>query len=201
MTKTKHCLQCNKNFLKPVNESKEKWNNRHKFCSIVCKNNFSKGKYYRHPKALNKSRGKTIFKDGKKLCPMCKEWKFLSEYHKRSERPLGIKPKCKSCEFMRQRQDMKALRLTQIKSGAKKRGIEFNLSKDEFLTFWGKPCFYCGDKIPTIGLDRINSDEGYSIGNVVSCCAICNTMKLAISRDVFIQHCYKIIKKHIPDAA
>ncbi len=36
----KKCLQCNKIFQKPYNESRNNWENRHKFCSISCQNLF-----------------------------------------------------------------------------------------------------------------------------------------------------------------
>lgn len=147
---------------------------------------------------LNKTNaGVLILKDGKKLCCVCEEWKEPAFFGKRNDRPIGIRSKCKTCEtdsaVIYRQNDIKKYRLSTYVNGAKRRGFSFNLTKDEFLTFWQKPCFYCGDEIQTIGLDRINSNEGYSIGNVVSCCAICNTMKLAIPRDIFIAHCYKIV--------
>ena len=62
-------------------------------------------------------------------------------------------------------------------NGAKKRNINWNLSYNEFITFWQKPCFYCNGSISTIGLDRVNNNKGYSLDNLVSCCKICNRMK------------------------
>lgn len=138
--------------------------------------------------------GVLVFKDGKKLCPVCKEWKPLTAYDKRPERPIGVKPKCKSCAVEYRASKPQQVKYTQYKSGAKKRGIEFNLTKDEFMSLWQKVCYYCGSSIETIGIDRIDSNYGYSISNVVPCCAICNTMKLALPRDVFVEHCRKIIK-------
>jgi hypothetical protein len=35
-------------------------------------------------------------------------------------------------------------------------------------------------------LDRIDSSKGYSISNVVPCCATCNKAKLAMPRDEFL---------------
>lgn len=43
MIQTKNCLQCNNQFNKPVTESQKNWDNRHKFCSISCKNLSEKG--------------------------------------------------------------------------------------------------------------------------------------------------------------
>lgn len=141
---------------------------------------------------LNESRGKIVLKDGKKLCPTCQEWKLLSEYDKRPERPIGVKSKCKECCKQYRKDNQRIYKLIEYKSGAKKRGIEFKLTDEQFQSFWQQPCNYCGTKVETIGLDRIDSNECYSIENVVSCCAICNTMKLALPRDIFIEHCQKI---------
>jgi len=41
---TKNCLQCNKEFDKPYNESVKAFTFRHKFCSKICKVDFQKGK-------------------------------------------------------------------------------------------------------------------------------------------------------------
>lgn len=150
---------------------------------------------------LNKSCGKLILKNGKKLCPTCGEWKLLSEYHKRPSRPIGVKPKCKTCSKVYRDNNPKMVKLAMYKSGAKKRGFDFELSKEEFLQFWQEPCFYCGSGIETIGIDRIDSSKGYFMDNIVPCCSICNTMKLALPRDVFIEHCQKVVKHSavVPD--
>ncbi len=71
---------------------------------------------------------------------------------------------------------------------AKRRGISFNLTYEQFLTFWQKPCFYSQHGIETIGLDRINNDVGYEMNNVVPCCAICNRMKADMSQEQFRAH-------------
>ena len=63
------------------------------------------------------------------------------------------------------------------KSAAKQRGVIFELTKEEFISFWKKSCEYCGSKIDTIGLDRIDNTKGYEITNIKACCKICNYMK------------------------
>src|ERR1035437_9577825 len=49
---------------------------------------------------------------------------------------------------------------------AEKRGIKFALSFDEFMAHWGCPCFYCGDAILTVGLDRMDNNQGYHRENI-----------------------------------
>ena len=78
------------------------------------------------------------------------------------------------------------------KWSAKKRGYRFTLTNEEFKSFWGKECFYCGDKIISVGLDRIDNKRGYSIKNVAACCIKCNKMKGILTYKEFISQCKKI---------
>lgn len=78
------------------------------------------------------------------------------------------------------------------KSGAERRGLVFDLSQDQFLSFWNKPCRYCGSSIDTIGLDRRDNKEGYTMGNTVSCCKQCNFMKHTMTEKMFIDKCVEI---------
>lgn len=73
--------------------------------------------------------------------------------------------------------------------GARKRGYAINLTKKQFLTLTKQNCHYCGveprqvrranSASPYIynGVDRVNNDKGYVLGNVVACCKICNHAK------------------------
>jgi len=79
-----------------------------------------------------------------------------------------------------------------VKSNAKKRNIEFSISKEEFikeLNASSKYCIYCGTEYHNtenknnrkqISVDRIDSSKGYIIGNIAVCCNLCNTLKLDI---------------------
>jgi hypothetical protein len=84
---------------------------------------------------------------------------------------------------------------THYKSGAKKRNIDFDLTIEQFETFWQQPCAYCGSEIETIGVDRIDNTTGYSIANCNPCCVHCNRMKLNHTLEFFIEHINKIYAK------
>ncbi len=75
------------------------------------------------------------------------------------------------------------VRFGYYRDGAKSRAIEFDLSEQEFFSFWGKSCTYCGADIEGIGLDRIDSKTGYKMSNVTPCCGRCNEMKMADTVD------------------
>jgi hypothetical protein len=79
---------------------------------------------------------------------------------------------------------------------AKTRGYSFELTYDEFITYWNVSCHYCGASIETIGLDRLNNDLGYIKGNVVACCTSCNKAKLEMTATQYITLCKKVASKH-----
>jgi hypothetical protein len=78
-----------------------------------------------------------------------------------------------------------------ILTSAKQRGIDVNT--DDIINMQIKlslECEYCGfvphDDESLNGLDRVNSDLGYTSINTVPCCASCNAMKGPLDTDVFI---------------
>ena len=82
------------------------------------------------------------------------------------------------------------------KGAAKHRKLEFAITLEQFMQFWQSKCYYCNDTIERAGLDRIDNERGYTLDNIISCCAICNRMKYTHSQDVFVMQCLKIAAKH-----
>lgn len=78
--------------------------------------------------------------------------------------------------------------------GATKKNLVFNLNADQFELLVNSHCYYCDDYDETrvIGIDRVNSEKGYSIENVVACCATCNFMKSDLAKEEFLNHICKI---------
>lgn len=70
-------------------------------------------------------------------------------------------------------------KISLYKQNSKKRGIVFELTKEEFDILVRGDCDYC-NRSPTtwFGIDRKIPREGYVRGNVVSCCYDCNLDKL-----------------------
>lgn len=62
------------------------------------------------------------------------------------------------------------------------------------MSFWQKPCHYCGGAITTVGIDRIDNTKGYAMNNCVSCCRTCNIAKGAMSPSDFMTHAKKIVE-------
>lgn len=90
---------------------------------------------------------------------------------------------------------------------AKKDDIPFELSKDEFRSLTEKNCCYCGSipkqsvssrntgrgRYTYSGIDRVDSDLGYSVGNCVPCCSVCNYMKIDMTTEEFMAACRAVI--------
>lgn len=85
------------------------------------------------------------------------------------------------------------------KKGAKSRGISFGLSREDVIGLISQPCHYCGSPpsnvkktkntiVPLVysGIDRVDSSQGYRIGNVVPCCAMCNMAKKDFTEKEFL---------------
>lgn len=83
-------------------------------------------------------------------------------------------------------------KFTGYKHSAKERGKKFDLEYEDFVSYWQKPCSYCGSTIDTIGLDRIDNTKGYSVSNITSCCTNCNNLKKEQTKDEFLKHCLRI---------
>ncbi len=89
----------------------------------------------------------------------------------------------------------KMVNYSSYKSRAKKKNIEFELSKEEFNTLRSSECYYCGkentDKHLN-GIDRDNNKKGYTMENSLPCCGECNFMKNEMTKEEFIKQCKKI---------
>ncbi len=93
------------------------------------------------------------------------------------------------------------------KRHAKVRGFKWELSEDEVISIINKPCYYCGIEPSNIkitknckqgfkysGIDRVNSEFDYFIGNCVPCCNQCNQAKMAMKSDDFMSWIKRVYK-------
>lgn len=80
---------------------------------------------------------------------------------------------------------------TAYKAGAKKRSLEFALKKEQFNWITVKPCYLCG-YTGLNGIDRKDSNKGYTLENCCACCHSCNVSKWNIDYSTFIERTYMI---------
>lgn len=90
------------------------------------------------------------------------------------------------------------------RASAKKRNLEFSLTKSQFRNLVGKKCVYCDspprqkkiggltDSYLMNGVDRIDSNYGYTVKNCVVACSTCNQMKWNLSVGNFLSHVRRI---------
>lgn len=83
------------------------------------------------------------------------------------------------------------------KSSAFKRGLEWNLTKEEASRLFKGKCYYCGGSDGELrGIDRVVNEEGYTSENCVSCCTTCNKMKGIVPFNTFVKKCADITWRH-----
>lgn len=189
----KNCKTCQNLFKVP------KWRyERAQFCSYACYWGFSK---------LNPPEYKT--------CTDCKRWLHIRNFNKSRWGPANRKSKCKGCtrlqfnkwrkentDYEKERQKIyyKKIKKTsefyfnQARKNAKYKNRPFTITLEEYKILWEEVCVYCGDKVNTFGLDRVDSKNGYNIDNVVRCCEQCNRAKNVMSPEQFLDFCRKVIK-------
>lgn len=136
-----------------------------------------------------------------------------------AKKPRGpYKTGTKRCKYDIEGAKVRYLMIAYKKS-AKKRGISFNLTFEEFAELIKGDCEYCGTAPNTTvnilknhelseekvkqgvmtynGIDRVDSSKGYKPGNVVPCCERCNKAKLEMTVEEFedwIARVYKYLK-------
>jgi len=97
-----------------------------------------------------------------------------------------------------------------------KKNLEFTISKEDFKKLTKQDCFYCGieplqesyanknyNKTNYIynGVDRIDNNLGYTENNSVPCCKHCNTMKMSLSVEDFLNRVKNIYERLILDGS
>lgn len=102
-------------------------------------------------------------------------------------------------------------RYCEYRKDAKARKIPFNLSVEQFeRALNDNVCYYCGISkdeaircnsghnkriVRGLGLDRINSNKGYIVGNIRCACAQCNAIKHTLTEEDFYAYIERIYKR------
>jgi hypothetical protein len=132
-----------------------------------------------------------IFDNGEisKTCRNCREKENEIKRISRSKKPPGQYYK------KYQKSNINCV-LSTYKSSSKKRNINWGLTDEYSKLLLQNNCFYCGNfpEENYNGIDRINNNKGYILGNVVSCCSMCNFMKCNLDKKDFINICTHIHK-------
>ena len=141
---------------------------------------------------------KALIKKHTFVCSKCKQQKSEEDFYVDRLHARGHVSRCKTCyaETARKVTALKPYhREESFRSGAKRRNLPYELTREQFMRFWQKPCVYCGDEIQTVGLDRADNSKGYTMDNILPCCSTCNAMKSKMSIDEFLDRCRRISKR------
>lgn len=136
------------------------------------------------------------------LCNIC--------YHKRQNERRGTTPEvlawrkeynrrpevvARRIQWQRNRNSKLPKRLYNAAMKAKQRGLAWTISLEDYGPLLQHGCFYCAGALEKFGcgLDRVNSDLGYVLENVVPCCRLCNVMKNDLTQDAFYERITTIL--------
>ena len=99
--------------------------------------------------------------------------------------------------------------LCRYKNTARKKGLEFTLTDEQFRTLTSSPCHWTGrspsrkvttkchhDEYIYNGIDRLDSEQGYTLENCVSSCYDANSAKSTLSVEEFLQLCHEVVEHH-----
>lgn len=93
-------------------------------------------------------------------------------------------------------------RYCNTRSSARKKELEFVLTKEEYISITQQSCFYCGgwndEKYKFTGVDRIDNSIGYLLSNCIAACSKCNFMKRNMEIHDFLEHIRQIVKNFAP---
>lgn len=122
----------------------------------------------------------------------------------------GIVKSCGCARRKNTKENGQSLTWYTYKKHAKKRNIDFDITKEIFINLIDQPCFYCGKKGSNKtfaykkpneneiffhnGIDRYDNDKGYTIENSVACCKLCNHMKWNLSFEDWKHHMKSILE-------
>ena len=142
----------------------------------------------------------------RKKCSKCGQRRPVEKFYRDKRSKDGYESQCKLCRSIAQksRRSGSKSRFSRYKSRAKRDGIIFKLSYEEFKKITDQSCFYCGTYSENsvkdfCGIDRVNSSKGYIKGNIVPCCNVCNMMKGIMYQQEFLDKVEEIYYNLIHD--
>jgi hypothetical protein len=154
-----------------------------KFCAICKEKERERGKL-KYAKTLEKERER-------------KRRKYADNIEKERER--GRQKYADNIEKERERAATHKRTIADIKRGAMRRELCYDLTDEYAANITDDACFYCGEETTISrrnGIDRLNNSIGYVIDNCVSCCNTCNMMKRCLDPTTFVDRCGQISMYH-----
>jgi 5-methylcytosine-specific restriction endonuclease McrA len=149
-----------------------------------------------------------------KTCKACSAQLPLESFAKSNGGKFGRTHTCRKCVAKNRLENLESVRAKEreydrtprgryhtAKSSIAKRGIDFNISLEWYENFCleNKICFYCDEDMANtpvgLGLNRIDSNKGYSEDNLKRCCKKCNSIMNNYSINDLKTRVFKIVKR------
>lgn len=148
------------------------------------------------------------------------KWRTLCEcgkeriIHQRSLRKntlttCGVPPCSRNKRRLSPGETATRTRYSDYQRKARRRGLSFSISLDEFQILTSLPCHYCasppsnqtkdrhgGGVFVYSGIDRVDSNIGYEIDNVVSACFVCNRAKMNMPVEEFLSWARRLAERN-----
>ena len=201
------CTRCKQLFpINMFNKDSSRKKRKHDYYCLKCKNDklikYRKNNPNKHVEQRKKQQPQRNKRAREKYAENSTS---ICEYRRKiyqklkEENPKKLKQRAREHHIRYRQNSPEKYSFSYYKRNAKNRKIPFEITFDEFMLYWQQPCSYCGEKIITIGLDRIDNSTGYCAGNIIPCCHICNVMKNNHTINEFINRCKNIVKtNYIP---
>lgn len=149
---------------------------------------------------------------GFKICARCEETKKASDFYKNVKLKDGRSSYCRECASAQTKEyrcrtpeDRLAISLNTSRVSARTKGMEHDLCVEDLVRLWegqeGR-CHYTGIEMAydgkgapnSVSVDRIDSEAGYTLGNIVLCCVHVNRMKNNLAVGDFVRWCRLVVQ-------
>lgn len=199
-TKMKECIATSKtrkiDFKLSYDECDKLFNNNCYYCGYVCQNGELNG--------IDRKKNDRCYEINNcvsccKICNIIKHSLDDKTFLERCEHILTYLKLFKGFLYYDTFLNYKSRGYKYYENSAKRREIEFELTKEDVDQLKSNECYLCGrktNKDHINGIDRFNNNMGYIKGNCRTCCADCNYMKREYEYDMLINKLQDIIKYH-----
>lgn len=142
------------------------------------------------------SKWRPVFGD-RKRCSRCGGAKSRADFYFDARKNI-LSSACRECtkEYYKKYRTTRGTyawyykKYQRLKINAKARSAPFSLTLDEFKALRDSPCYYCGQTLPFMTIDKVDPTGGYIASNCVSACDPCNRKKSAVTLSI----CRKVVE-------
>ncbi len=129
------------------------------------------------------------------VCKTCTNSNYIKKVPKvaQSKEERAESMKKRSLEYSRTLRGKLKSAVCSYKQFDKKRGYENDITYEDLLLIFGKPCIYC--EFPSTGFDRIDNTKGHTLSNCVPACKECNVSRMDNFTHEEMKKIGKIIKE------